>query len=51
MLWPIFAIATLLSLDVRAQPRADDAFRRTVRQDRDLVVKMSSLIGPDAAAT
>jgi thiosulfate dehydrogenase len=50
----------MLSGGARAQPAAsgwsvpdpdtlpDDAFGRTVRQGRDLIVKTSSLIGPDA---
>ncbi len=55
-------VATLLSAGAHAQqaPAAawtvpdpdtlpDDAFGRTVRQGRDLIVKTSSMIGPDAA--
>jgi thiosulfate dehydrogenase len=51
----------VLAPDARAQPEAipewtvpdpdtlpDDAFGRTVRQGRELIVKTSSLIGPDA---
>ena len=50
-------IVTLLSVGAAAQPAwnvpdpdtlPDDAFGRTVRQGRDLIVKTSSLIGPDA---
>jgi len=54
-------IAALLSVGGHAQPGPaqtwnvpdpdtlpDDAFGRTVRQGRDLIVKTSSLIGPDA---
>ena len=58
---PVVVIAPLLSGGAVAQPAAavswtvpdpdslpDDAFGRTVRQGRDLIVKTSSLIGPDA---
>jgi thiosulfate dehydrogenase len=60
MLKPIIialAMTALLSGHLRAQPAwsipdpntlPDDAFGRTVRQGRDLIVKTSSLIGPDA---
>jgi thiosulfate dehydrogenase len=50
-------VVTLLSGVAAAQPAwnvpdpdtlPDDAFGRTVRQGRDLIVKTSSLIGPDA---
>ena len=59
---PVVMIAPLLSGGAVAQPAAavswnvpdpdtlpNDAFGRTVRQGRDLIVKTSSLIGPDAA--
>jgi thiosulfate dehydrogenase len=58
LLLPVAAITALSSFEVRAQPDwsvpdvytlADDAFGRTVRRGRALILRTSSLIGPDAA--